>query len=45
MYERIFVNTDLNKINDVEAVQKLMESFQAIKNEIAKVIIGQEYIV
>ncbi len=32
-------------INDVEAVRSLNVSFQAVKKEISKVIIGQEYII
>jgi MoxR-like ATPase len=39
------VKTDLTNIGDVEAVQELRKSFQAIKSEITKVIIGQEYII
>lgn len=39
------MNRPLNKIDDVEAVQSLKNSFEAIKKEIAKVIIGQEEIV
>lgn len=39
------MNIVLNKLNDVEAAQKLRESYQAIRTEIGKVIIGQEYIV
>lgn len=39
------MNLGINKISDVEAAQKLRESYQAIRTEIGKVIIGQEYIV
>ncbi len=41
------VNTgsDIAKMNDVEAVQSLKNNFAAIKQEIAKVIVGQEMIV
>ncbi len=38
-------NQNLKELNDVEAVQSIKSSFESIKKEIAKVIIGQEEIV
>ncbi|MBI4811191.1 MAG: MoxR family ATPase [Ignavibacteriales bacterium] len=39
------LNKPIQKLNDIEAVQSLKESFEATKKEIAKVIIGQEEII
>jgi MoxR-like ATPase len=39
------VSTELNKVSDVEVVQKLRDSYLSIKQEIGKVIIGQEYVI
>ncbi|MDI6779836.1 MAG: AAA family ATPase [Bacteroidota bacterium] len=36
---------ELKKMNDVEAVQALQESYKAVREEIAKVIIGQDEII
>jgi MoxR-like ATPase len=38
-------NMELKKMNDVEAVQALQESYKAVREEIAKVIIGQDEII
>jgi MoxR-like ATPase len=37
--------TELNKTNDVQAVEKLASSISKIKNEISKVIVGQDQII
>lgn len=39
------LNKPMKKLNDIEAVQSLKESFEATKKEIAKVIIGQEEVI
>ncbi len=37
--------TETKKMNDVEAIEKLSEVFGTIKNEMAKIIVGQENII
>lgn len=39
------VNRDLSKIDDVEAVKILQENFKTIRQEIGKVIIGQDEVI